>query len=246
MAALKVTRRLLLAMRDAIASTRGHGAGTGAIRAWSALFAWAVDREWIDANPAARIRALPGSHWTAWTAAQADTASAHLPEPFRRVVVLARHTGQRRGDLIGMSWSAYDGRSIRLRQQKTGVEMVIPAVPALRAELDAWKRTASSTRILTTARGLPWQPLHLSHQLPRALQAIGLPAGLNVHGLRKLAAATLADAGCSPHEIAAITGHRTLQMVQLYTQSADQERLAIAAMARLETPNGKRRKTPSK
>jgi hypothetical protein len=36
------------------------------------------------------------------------------------------------------------------------------------------------------------------------LPRIGLPGELNVHGLRKLAAASLADAGCSTHEIAAI------------------------------------------
>ncbi|NDG85207.1 MAG: hypothetical protein EBX52_09260, partial [Proteobacteria bacterium] len=36
----------------------------------------------------------------------------------------------------------------------------------------------------------------------RDLKALGLP-GINVHGLRKLAATRLAEAGCSPHEIAA-------------------------------------------
>lgn len=35
------------------------------------------------------------------------------------------------------------------------------------------------------------------------------------------------------HEIAAITGHHTLAMVQEYTQSADQERLAGVAVVKL-------------
>ena len=42
---------------------------------------------------------------------------------------------------------------------------------------------------------------------PRA----GLPR-LGIHGLRKLAATRLADAGCSTHEIAAITGHRAARV----------------------------------
>jgi len=70
-------------------------------------------------------------------------------------------------------------------------------------------------------------------RLPIALVRVGLSNDLNVHGLRKLAAAELADAGCSVHEIASITGHKSLSMVQLYTRSADQERLASAAIVRL-------------
>ena len=50
------------------------------------------------------------------------------------------------------------------------------------------------------------------------------------HGLRKAAARRLAEAGCTMHEIAAITGHASLSEVQRYTRAADQARLARAAM----------------
>lgn len=233
----EVRRRTLLALRDAIAGARGVGASTGFLRASSALFGWAVDRDWIEHSPATRIKALAGGHLTAWTAAQADAAASALPEPLRRVVVLARYTGQRRGDLVALTWSAWDGSALRLKQQKGGGALVLPAHPALRAELDAWKVGATSTHILTTMHGMPWQAKHLSYQLPLELDRIGLPR-LGVHGLRKLAATSLAEAGCSAHEIAAITGHRTLAMVQLYTQSADQERLAGAAIVRLADRRG--------
>jgi integrase len=72
------------------------------------------------------------------------------------------------------------------------------------------------------------------------LVRIGLSNDMNVHGLRKLAAAELANAGCSVHEIAAITGHQSLSMIQLYTKSADQERLASAAIVRLSEQDFKR------
>jgi hypothetical protein len=48
-----------------------------------------------------------------------------------------------------------------------------------------------------------------------------------------LDAAEFADEGCTMHEIAAITGHRTLAMVQEYTRSADRESLAGAAVVKL-------------
>jgi integrase len=51
--------------------------------------------------------------------------------------------------------------------------------------------------------------------------------------LRKAACTRLADAGCTAHEIAAISGHKTLSEVQRYTRGADQARLARAAMERI-------------
>jgi hypothetical protein len=48
--------------------------------------------------------------------------------------------------------------------------------------------------------------------------------------LRKAASVRLAEAGCTPHEIAAITGHASLKEIVRYTQTADRKRLAAAAM----------------
>lgn len=235
-AATAWTRRDILTLRDAIATSRGNGAASGFIRAVSSLFTWALDREWIEHTPVTRIKALPGGHLRAWTREEAETAEAQLPPHLARVVILARYTGQRRGDLCSMGWSAYDGATIRLVQQKTSAPLVLPVPLPLKTRLDAWPRIA--TTILTDARGRPWKPVDLSKRLPLALLRIGLSNELNVHGLRKLAAAQLADAGCSVHEIAAITGHRSLSMVQLYTRSADQERLASAAIVRLSQRRG--------
>jgi len=235
-----VTRRDLLAVRDAVAAGRGNGAATGFMRAASALFSWAVDREWIDTTPATRIRALPGGHLPAWTGEHMAAALAALPEPLRRAVVLARHTGQRRGDLCAMRWDAYDGTVLRVRQQKTGAELVLPVPPALRAELDAWRQNRATLTILDDGQGAPWVAQRLTERLARALAKLGM-AGLGIHGVRKHRAAELADHGASTHEIAAVTGHRTLGMVALYTASADQQRLAQQAVARLSK---RPRKTP--
>ncbi len=231
----EVRRRDVLAARDAIAQTRGAGAASAFTRISAVLFGWAVDREWLEANPAARIKSLPGGALPAWTEAQISQALAQLRADLRRVVVLGLYTGQRRGDLISLTWAAYDGATIRLRQAKTGALLVLPVHPVLKAELDAWKaEKADSIMILTTPRTGAWKDgTFLSHEMAKGLKKIGLPAGLNVHGLRKAAARRLAEAGCTVHEIASITGHRSLQMVQHYTTSADQQRLAGAAVARL-------------
>jgi integrase len=61
------------------------------------------------------------------------------------------------------------------------------------------------------------------------------------HGLRKAASVRLAEAGCSPHEIAAITGHASLKEIVRYTNTVDRKRLAAAAMEKVKarTSSGK-------
>jgi integrase len=67
-----------------------------------------------------------------------------------------------------------------------------------------------------------------------AIELAGLPEACVMHGLRKTAARMLAEAGCSAHQIASITGHKSLQQVEDYARAADQKRLATAAIHRLE------------
>jgi len=61
--------------------------------------------------------------------------------------------------------------------------------------------------------------------------------------LRKTTASALAEA--SAKEIQAITLHKTLKMVELYTEQAEQKRLATAAIHKLERSAGTKRKHKS-
>jgi len=64
--------------------------------------------------------------------------------------------------------------------------------------------------------------------------AAGVPG--RAHGLRKAAATRLADNGATPHEIMAITGHKTRKEVERYTRAANQRKLAKAAVGRGPAP----------
>jgi hypothetical protein len=44
----------------------------------------------------------------------------------------------------------------------------------------------------------------------------------------------LAEAGGTPHELMAFSGHRTLSQVQHYTSAADKKRLADSGMAKMQ------------
>lgn len=236
-------RRDLLTLRDAIAEGIGPGAANGFAAAMAALLSWARDRGWIDASPADRIKAIPGGHFPTWSEEALAAALVAVSEPIRRALVLAVHTGQRRGDLCLARWSDFKGGVWRVRQEKSQGEtaLVIPLHPDLAGEIEAWRQGATAVTVLTQADGTPWDRDGLTMSIMRAVTPLGLK-GHNIHGLRKLAAVRLAEAGCSAHEIASITGHKSLAQVELYTAAADQERLARGAVIRLQAVSSNRAK----
>lgn len=246
---VKIKRRHVLTHRDAMADTPAMA--NEVHKVWTVLLSFAVEREYIPYHPALRIKKLPISEHARWPEGLVEKAltPGALPEHLRRAVVIAVYTGQREGDCIRMLWSDYDGSVISLVQQKTGKRLVVPCHSALRAELDAWKAAANSTHILVRPDGTPWRRADLFSasfgQYVRRRNSDGALLrpefdGFVFHGLRKVAAARLAEAGCSIHEIAAITGHSTLSMLEFYTRESDQRKRASAAITKLENwRNGK-------
>jgi integrase len=71
-----------------------------------------------------------------------------------RATALALYTGQRQGDVLAMTWSAYRNGLIEARQEKTGKHLIIPAHRQLVTVLEGTPRT--SVRMLTSTRGTPW------------------------------------------------------------------------------------------
>lgn len=230
----EIRRRHVRALRDGLAD-RPRTADLF-LQAVRRVFGLAVDDEAIDVNPAAGIAALGGggSH-AAWSEAQcaafeAAAAEGRVPGWALTAYLLGRYTAQRRGDVLRLTWAAYDGRTIRLRQGKTGAELAILVHPRLKAHLDGLARTA--LYMVTSPTGRPWDPRNFSRELREALDGIGL-AGVSFHGLRHLSASALAEAGASEREIMAVTGHKSAESVQRYTRAARQARMAARAIGKL-------------
>lgn len=97
------------------------------------------------------------------------------------------------------------GEFIAVTQQKTGSKLLIPIHAALRAELSVWSENGAGT-FLATGAGKPFSVNGFYNAFAEWCQEAGLPKGCSPHGLRKAAARLLAEAGCTTHQIAAITG----------------------------------------
>lgn len=228
----ELTRKDMLAVRDVVAEQSGHGAANTFIGSTSALLSFAVDRGHITASPLIRVRRLPLGEWRRWPEGAIDYALEVFPPYMARAVLLALYTGQRSSDCVKMRWDDFDGQGFTVKQQKTGKTLWIACHEALKVEIATWPKTAVT--ILTNAAGQPWHlrtfQNHICHEIHRHLEL----TGLQFHGLRKSAAARLAEAGCSVQEIAAITGHSSLSLIGLYTRDADQRLLATAAIVKLQ------------
>jgi integrase len=187
-------------------------------------------------DPTRDVRAIrvksDGHH--SWTDAEISKFESCHPIGSRSRLALALllYTGQRRSDVIRMGRQNIRNGLLHIRQQKTGIELAIPIHRAL-ATIIA-ETPADHLTFLTTQYGGPFSETGFSHWFREQCDKAGLQH-CSAHGLRKAAARRLAEAGCTAHEIAAITGHASLREIVRYTKAVDQQRLAAAAMEKAET-----------
>lgn len=206
------------------------------VTALARVLAWAADRGILHTNVLGEVR-------RAYRADRSDMIwlPEHI-ERFREVasielqqaLMLALHTGQRQGDLVRLTWSAYDGRAISLRQGKGKVRVRVPCTRALKAMLDEMQESKRAAVILTTTQGRPWKGKNLQHRWKAAMVRAGID-GLHFHDLRGTAVTMLSEAGCTPQEIASITGHSLRYVSQILDRYLARTReLAENAICKLD------------
>lgn len=203
-------------------------AANNLLKVLRSILGYAITIDMIEANPAAVVRKYKsrtgGRHsWTKEEIAQFEShhaigTRAHL------ALALGLHTGQRKGDVIRMGWQHITDDMIAVEQEKTGTKLMIPISSALAQVLAQLPRT--NMTFLVTERGAPFTSAGFGNWFHEQCILADLPKRCTFHGLRKSCATRLADIGCSVHEIAAITGHRSLGLVAHYTRSVDQQKLA--------------------
>ena len=204
-----------------------------------ALMQHAVEIGLRPDDPTHTVKAMKvksdGFHsWTDSEIAQFEDRHPIGTKP-RLAIALLLYTGQRRSDVVKMGKQHIDKNgAIHLRQMKTSAALVIPVHSNLQTVIDA--TPSEHLAFLTTGAGKPFSSGSFGNWFRKRCNEAGLPH-CSSHGLRKAAARRLAEAGCTVHEIAAITGHASLHEVARYTKAVDQARLAVSAMNKTE-PTG--------
>ena len=217
-------------------------AANSMVKALRQLFRFAIRYDHHDANPATTVELLKSksSGYHSWTLAEIEKyEEAHpIGTTPRLALALALYTGQRRSDVIqfgkqhlrqvdGVAWLVFKQHKGRNRNP---VRLEIPVVAELQTILDASK--TGDLTFLVSEQGRAFTNNGFGNRFREWCDKAGLPH-CSVHGLRKAAAARLAERGCSEFEIMAITGHQTSKEVTRYTKAASQRVLAEAALKKM-------------
>ncbi len=226
-------RAHVLKMIDARAAT--PAAANALLKLLRILMRFALDRGMVAGDPTAGVRRMryASEGFRQWSEKDIATFAARWPSGSRERLALALllYTGQRPGDVARMGRQHVQDGALSVLQHKTGTRLVIPLHAELQAELAAVP--AGRLTFLVTKDGEPFTSAGFGNWFGACARAAEVSEGCTAHGLRKAAARRLAEAGCTAHQIAAVTGHKTLREVERYTRAANQAELAVSAMARI-------------
>ena len=228
-------------VRQLMAKASTANASNFTLKVLRALMRHAVDTGVIDRDPTREVRkyrvATEGFH--VWDEGEVSRfyethppgTSAHL------AMTLMLYSGAARVDAVKLGWSNVSNGRLRYRRQKTkrsgGVLIDIPIHAELQAALDRVPRDRFT--FLETHQGRARSAAGLGNSMRRWCDQAGL-SECTAHGLRKLCATRLANAGCTDAEIMAVTGHQSRAEVTRYTKAAERSALANEAMDRLGDP----------
>ncbi len=215
----------------------------GLVKALRQVYAFAVEYEFVDRNPAKDVPYLSSNSdgFHAWTIDEVLQFEKTHPigSKARLAFSLLLYTGQRRADIVRLGRQHVTDGWIRLTQQKNErrrpVTVEIPLIPELRSIID--KSPTGDLTFLVTEFDRPFTSNGFGNRFRKWCDEAGLPQ-CSAHGLRKAAASRLAELGCTELEIMSVTGHSTSKEVERYTRAARRRLLAESAMSKLSTgPN---------
>ncbi|MGC8500851.1 MAG: site-specific integrase [Leptospirillia bacterium] len=133
------------------------------------------------------------------------------PASLKPIVMFAVETGMRRSEIAGMTWEMVDlkKRIVTLLVTKNGAKRIVPL------STEAVRILSSLVRRID---GKVWDLIATSimHAFILASQTAKIE-DLTFHDLRHEATSRFFEKGLNPMQVAAITGHKTLQMLKRYT-----------------------------
>ena len=152
---------------------------------------------------------------------------AGASERARLIFEIGVGTVQRPGDWVGFFWGDYDGESLMLRQNKTGVFLMLPCTPQLKAALDGAKAALGAAphparRILTTLKDDALTYHGVVQIMSKERARLGMEKAFDQHGLRYRGVMELAWADCDDDQIASYSGHTSKAMIIKYAGEAHQ------------------------
>jgi integrase/recombinase XerD len=195
------------------------------------FFRFAEDSGWIKTNPASKLKSskiyppptLPFSDDEMTRIMTALDKYRELAPPsgqenaarLRALVLLARYTGLRIGDLVGLSTDKTSGNRLFLRTQKTGTAVCTVLPESVLRELGSIPR-ASDTCFFWSGKGKLDSTVRSWQARFRRLFALAeIPDG-HAHRFRDTFATELLLAGVPMERVSVHLGHRSVKITEQY------------------------------
>ncbi len=208
------------------------------LKALKALFAWAIDYGLVKDNPTRDVRAprykSKGHH--AWTVEEQKQF-----EDFYQVGTKARlayelllFSACRREDVVRFGPQNIKAGRFEYQQAKNEdrnpIRVSLPFDDGLASVIGA--TPCGDMLFLMTEYGQSFSANGFGNKFRSWCDAAGL-RHCRAHGLRKASAIRLIEAGATPDEVMAVTGHTSYAQFLRYIEDADKRRLANQAFAKL-------------
>jgi integrase len=200
------------------------------LKTMRALFRWAKDASLVDENPAAAVKLLKvkTEGFKPWSLQDVEQYRGRWPIGTRERLALEIliNTGLRKSDVVRIGRQHVRDQIIHIRAGKNNVELYIPILPRLSEAIAAGPIGEMS--FLSSQYGRPLTRESFGNVFKGWCRAAGV-ADKSSHGLRKLAATTLANGGGSEQELQALFGWTTNTMSAIYTREANRKKQALQA-----------------
>jgi integrase len=206
----------------------------------SVMMRMAIRQGWRKDNPVIAVEnfRIRSKGHRPWTVEEIEKFEAFYSVGTKERVAFALllYTGQRVSDVVRMSRQHLKDSVITIKQKKgqETVEVSIPVCGQLKFILDEVQSRRIAPTFLLNQFGKARTAAGLSTMFGIWCKKAGLPSEAHAHGLRKTFNTIAAEAGCTPHELMALSGHKTLAEVSRYTAAADRKKLAAEGMRKIE------------
>jgi len=245
-----IQRSTVIRIRDKALKGRGWHFANSVKTTMGVLFSWAVDRGYMNDNPAKDIKSIPRPKDMPranrpWTDIERYTVMDECPPQMKIALGLMMYLGLDPIDALTARKSQYDGESFTYVRTKTG-ESVWRPVPAELKKILKKAKDHDAITLACTVWGKPWTRSgfnstweHLKLRLQKE-KKIGI--GLTLKGLRHTRATIEAEIGVDDRTIGAGLGQKSDAMPRWYSRDADMRKRLTEATKKLDAEEGKRRK----
>lgn len=194
----------------------------------------AVEAGHLGRNPAARVRVpkfdnrrdrvIDPEEYERLLTAVNDAKGAHLVP----MMVLAYETGMREGEILALRWEDVDFRRhlARLRRTKNGEARSVPLTEEAERVLRPpvwWRRDADYVFPSKDGRGYLGRVSHVFARVAKRAKV----QGARFHDFRHTFCTRMVERGVDLITLQAITGHKTLDMLQRYSHPSEARKLAL-------------------